>query len=119
MSPWIKPFSVFTPITFFSSWEQFIFTALSLIIFTPNRSALSLRAFTMSEALSETGNTLFPLSVFNGTPKDSIKSMQSFVSNLDIAPYRKEGLREIFFRKVSLSQSLVILRQSSLPLLRR
>ena len=91
--------------------------ARSLSTLTPFLRASSARASAMSSALSDSGNTRFPRSVFRATPRPSNSAFVSEVPNLCMALCKKRpspGMAEMNSRA---SQSLVTL-QRPLPVIR-
>ena len=84
-------------------------TLAPVLIFTAWLSSIFSIALTTSIALSLSGNTLFPLSVFNFKPKDSNRSIRSSLVKEYKELYMKLPFLYMLFIIVSRSDALVTL----------
>ena len=105
----------FTPHT--APFSVSIFVTILFMTLTPSFFISRARASAMSLALSLTGNTLLPRSVFSGTPSSSKKLMVHSASKPANELYIKRGLTGIFFICSSEGLLLVTL-QRPLPVMR-
>ena len=103
----ISPSRVLTPVT--EKFSVSISSASAVSIFTPLLFTALTSASTISDALSDTGKTLFPRSVLSGTPRFSKNSIVSAVPKSENAEKRNLPFAGTFEISVSRSQLFVTL----------